>query len=179
MIYCLVVLISKAGNSTLQETTVILPAETWEITLVYQNSDSTALWIHPYKRILCFIICSKKRLNSVSWSAANLKYLSAILNYSILLYLFITRWQNCVETGLQLTWSQGQPHIHKFCISGFKAADYKSHTYLTLMHSKGTWAWNFSTCGYFYPSWFQIHCRASHPNKLKFDGFKVKIIWNL
>jgi hypothetical protein len=74
--------------------------------------------------------------------------------------------------------NQVQPHIHKSCISGFKAADYKSRTYLILMHSKGTWARNFSTCGYFYPSWLQIHYRASHPNKLKFDGFKVKIIWN-
>ncbi|CAM6023693.1 unnamed protein product [Sphagnum balticum] len=34
--------------------------------------------------------------------------------------------------------NQVQPHIHKSCISGFKAADYKSRTYLTLMHSKGT-----------------------------------------
>ncbi|CAK9224502.1 unnamed protein product [Sphagnum troendelagicum] len=34
--------------------------------------------------------------------------------------------------------NQVQPHIHKSCISGFKAADYKSRTYLILMHSKGT-----------------------------------------
>lgn len=186
--YCLVVLISKAGNSTLQETTVILPAETWEITPVYQNSDSTALWIHPYIREYCASLSAVRR----DWTACN--DLQQIWNiwvqfwttqfvmyvYNQMAKLYVNRPATDLKSVVLFTEAvnQVQPHIHKSCISGFKAADYKSRTYLILMHSKGTWARNFSTCGYFYPSWLQIHYRASHPNKLKFDGFKVKIIWN-
>jgi hypothetical protein len=40
------------------------------------------------------MICSKSEISECN---------SELLN---LLYMFITRWQNCVETGLQLTWSQ-------------------------------------------------------------------------